>query len=142
MSMSGSRLLFCNAVSFTKRAQRFGCEAGTANDFLEPSAAASGGHQCSNRPCVLKRTQARSYGLRVCLSSLSLVGLFNFRARPTQTEADERLGGLVRKPLVYGQVARQHAAHEVLGVQQRLSLEVNVEIPRQMEEPAALGPHF
>ena len=95
ISISGSRAVrFCTAASFTKRAHRLGCEAGTANAFFEPSAAAaSGGHQWSNRPWVLKCTHKHALDLSVSGSRLCVSSGSCLRARPTQTKAHKRLGG-------------------------------------------------
>ena len=138
--MSGRNALrFSKAVSLTKRAHRLGCEAGTA-DFLEPSAAESGGNQCSNRPCVL-RVCAHSHSPFSSLSLISSVSPCSTLHTHKHKHATHSAGP-VRKALVHSEVARQHTAHEMLRVQQWLGLIIDVEIPRQMEKPAALGSHF
>ena len=86
-------------------------------------------------PCM----RASSHSL---LSSLSLMSSVSPCSHPQKHKHATDSAGPVRKALVHSEVARQHAAHEMLRVEQWLGLKVDVEIPRQMEEPAALGSHF
>ena len=86
-------------------------------------------------PCM----RASSHSL---LSSLSLMSSVSPCSPPHKHKHATDSAGPVRKALVHSEVARQHAAHEMLRVEQWLGLKVDVEIPRQMEEPAALGSHF
>ena len=88
-------------------------------------------------PCM----RAFSLSVLVSVSHIVCVPVFH----PPHTHRHKHAthsAGPIRKALVHSEVARQHAAHEMLGVQQWLSLKIDVEIPRQMEKPAALGSHF